>query len=248
MLRLLLILALLAIALVAQAPAWLVAERVGAATGDVVQLRNASGTWWKGSGEAVIPLAAPGAVASLGVVRWRVGRVDAGAKSVTVSVEEDHGGPQPIIATLGRGSATAAGSVRVPASILWRLPQAAGWTATGAIIAVTDRIDWDGARPTGILNLRWPNAGLAPPGSPEPIALGEVAGRAQFGPAGPAVTVANTGGSLKVEGALDPRSGQATLTVQPRPDTPPQLTAWLQSRLGPPPPGGYALAYSLPRR
>jgi hypothetical protein len=136
----------------------------------------------------------------------------------------------------------------VPAPVLARLPQAAGWTASGALVAEADRLDWDGQRAAGIVKLRWPNAALAPAGNPESIALGEVTGRVQFGPAGPAVAITNAGGSVQLEGAFDPRSGQATLTLRPGADTPPQLSAWLQSRLGPVPPGGYALAYTLPRR
>lgn len=249
MLRLLVVLVLLALALLAQAPAWLVADRVAGATGGVVQVRNATGTWWKGSGEAVVPLAATGTTAaSLGTVRWRVDRVDLGARALTLTVEQSPGGPRPVVATIGSGSVAAAGSFRVPATVLARLPQAADWSAHGAAVADTDRVDWDGQRAAGIVNLRWPNAALAPAGSPESITLGEVSGRVQFGPAGPAVAIKNAGGSVQFEGAFDPRSGQATLTLQPRPDTPPQVSAWLQSRLGPVPPGGYALAYTLSRR
>ena len=249
MLSLLVILLLLALALLAQGPAWLVADQVAVATGGAVQVRNASGTWWKGSGEAVVPLAATGAPAvALGTVRWHVDRIDLVTRTLNLTVEQSPGGPRPIAATLGSGSATATGSVRVPAAILASLPQAAGWTAAGAVVAETDRLDWDGQRAAGIVDLRWPRAALAPPGSPEPIMLGEVKGRLQFGPAGPALAVANNGGSVRFEAAVEPRSGQVTLKVQPRPETPPQLSAWLQSRLGPAPPGGYALAYTLPRR
>lgn len=249
MLRLLVVLMLLALALLAQAPAWLVADRVAGAAGGVVQVRNTTGTWWKGSGEAVVPLVATGTTAaSLGTIRWRVDRVDLGVRALTLTVEQSPGGPRPVVATIGSGSVTATGSFRLPATVLARLPLAAGWTAHGAVVAETDRLDWDGQRAAGIVNLRWPNAALAPAGSPESIALGEVTGRVQFGPAGPAVAVKNAGGSVQLEGAFDPRSGQATLTLRPGADTPPQVSAWLQSRLGPVPPGGYALAYTLPRR
>jgi hypothetical protein len=247
-LRLLVILMLLALALLAEGPAWVVGDRVATATEGAVQVRNASGTWWKGTGEAVVPLPVNGTAISLGTVRWRIDRIDLGARTLTLSVEQSPGGSRPVVATIGSGSATAAGSVRVPAAILARLPLAAGWTASGAVVADSDRLGWDGRQAAGIVNLRWPSAALTPPGSPEAIALGDVTGRVQFGPAGPAVAVANAGGSVQLEGALEPRSGQVRLTVQPRPDAPPQLSAWLQSRLGPVPPGGYALAYTLPRR
>jgi hypothetical protein len=247
--RLLAFLVLLALALLAQAPAWLVADRVAAATGGVAQVRNATGTWWKGGGEAVVPLAATGTTAaSLGTVRWRVDRIDLGARSLTLTVEQSPGGPRPIVATIGSGGATAAGSFRLPATVLARLPQAAGWSVHGAVVAESDRLAWDGQRAAGIVKFRWPNAALAPSGSPESIALGEVTGRVEFGPAGPAVAVTNSGGSVQLEGALEPRSGQATLKLQPRANAPPEVSAWLQSRFGPVPPGGYALAYTLPRR
>lgn len=246
MLRLVIILLLLAAALVARAPAWLAADRIAGETDGLVRLQNASGTLWRGTGEMSVPLSSSGAI-PLGTLRWQVEGVGLRDRSVLLTIEQTPGGLRPITATVTAGHSSAGGSLWLPATIAQRLPLTAGWTTGGTIVIESDRLDWDGRQAAGTLNLRWQNAAATPPGLPEPIALGDVIARVQFGPAGPAATISNSGGSVRLEGGLDARMGQVTLTVQPRPDAPPQLAALLQSRLGPSPAAGYTLAYTIRR-
>jgi len=247
MLRALLVVLLLGIALVLRAPAWIVADRVGLATDGALRLENASGTWRDGRADAIVPLTGSDAAIVLGPVRWHLDRIDWSGRAAVVSVTQDPPQPRALVVTASPTGFGIAGAARVPVAIVQRWPQSAGWTTGGNIVVATDSLDWNGQRWAGIATAQWPNAALTPPGAPQPIALGDVSLRLQFGPAGPAGTLSNAGGAMRLDGALDAKSARATLTVAPRPDAPPELVDWLRSRLGPVPPAGYTIAYALSR-
>src|SRR5690349_19229171 len=144
--RLLVVLALFALALVLQAPAWLVADRAALATGGRLVIVGPTGSAWSGGGDALL---APGDAATtpvaLGRVRWQVERI--GGDGLTFALEQpvvpQSGAPSLVRVTLGSNAGSATGSVRLPASMLSTLvPLAADWRFGGTWTIATDRLAW----------------------------------------------------------------------------------------------------------
>ena len=85
----------------------------------------------------------------------------------------------------------------------------------------------------------------------ETLSLGDVNVQASATSNGIALTITNTGGSVQLNGTVDPRTRQVELELQPRAEAPPTQAAWLRAHLIPAPGAGdtrYAIRFALPVR
>jgi hypothetical protein len=248
MARLIAFLLLLSSMLVAQAPAWLVADRLAADRNGWIELRNPAGTLWSGSAEAYVPAAGGTANAlALGRLTWRIARLDWSRRTLVFDISQTPGAPRPAELIAGFDRRAVSGAVRLPAAVAMRLPQLAGWTIGGTVTFDSDSFEWNGSA-AGNLNVLWQNASITPIDLPEAIALGDVSGRIVADAKGISLSFANAGGSIQLNGSSDSRTGQVSVQAQPRSSATPAQIAWLQSHLRPQPQGGYAIGFTLPRQ
>lgn len=247
--RLFLLLALVAIALVAQAPAWLLGRSVQERSGGMVELRHISGTIWNGQADAL----ARGKTAgereiSLGSVAWRAERIDWQHRAVVFDVRQTPGGSRTLSLALGADHFRLAGGARLPVAVAGRIPLLAGWTFAGEVAIDTDALEWGDGAATGVATVLWRDAILVPPDLPGGFALGEVTVRVALDGAALAISMRNVGGDLDLTGDASSRAGTVALLLQPRAGASVAQIAWLQSHTAGRTPRGYAIDAGWPGR
>ena len=226
----LLLLALMAIALVVQAPAWLVGRSIQARTDGLVELRRTAGTVWNGEADAVVK-GGPAAKREifLGRVAWRAERIDWQQRAVSVSLRQTPAGPRPATITLGGDHLRVAGGARLPAALAGSIRWLAGWALAGDVAVDSDGLEWTGGSGTGAATAVWRGAILVPPDLPGGIALGEVTARVAVTGAAATVSIANSGGDIELAGEASSQTGRVSLSLQPRAGATAAQVAWLQS-------------------
>ena len=247
--RILLLLALVAVALAVQAPAWLLTRNLEEHSGGTLNLRNATGTVWRGEADTAIrgQPAARGDHA-LGRLAWRVDRLDWDRRALVTTVRQPPAGAPPFTLALGADRIGFAGSVRLPAAIAGRRRLLAGWTLGGEVSVASEALEWAAGAGTGTVTAHWRNAMLAPPDLPGGFALGEVTARIALGGAAPAVSLRNSGGEVEISGDGSAQSGKIALFLQPRAGATAAQTTWLQSHTAGRTPRGYAIETGWPGR
>ncbi|MBK7470108.1 MAG: type II secretion system protein N [Betaproteobacteria bacterium] len=247
--RILLLLALVAIALAVQAPAWLLARTLEEQSGGTLSLRNATGTVWRGEADAAIrgqPAARRDQ--ALGRVAWRVERLDWDRRALLMTVRQPPAGAPPVTLALGADRIRFAGSVRLPAASAGLHRLLAGWTLGGEVSVDSDGVEWAAGAGAGTMTALWRNATLAPPDLPGGFALGEVTARIALGGAAPAASLRNSGGDIELSGEGSAQSGKIALLLQPRAGATPAQTVWLQSHTMGRTPRGYSIETGWPGR
>ena len=228
--RILLLLALLAIALAVQAPAWLLAHAIEDQSGGALSLRNAAGTVWRGEADAAVRGQPAGRRdQALGRVAWRVERLDWDRRALLMTVRQPPAGAPPVTLALGADRIRFAGSMRLPAAVAGRHRLLAGWTLGGEVSVDSDGLEWAAGAGAGTVTALWRNATLAPPDLPGGFALGEVTASIALGGAAPAASLRNSGGDVELSGEGSAQSGKIALLLQPRAGATPAQIAWLQS-------------------
>jgi Type II secretion system (T2SS), protein N len=250
--RLLLLLMLLAIALAAQAPAWLLARSVQERSGNMIELRNASGTIWNGQADAIFRGKTAGErEISAGSIAWRAVRIDWQHRALIFDVRQTPAGPRPLTLALGADSIRLAGGGRLPATVAGRIPLLAGWTIAGEVVVDTDALEWANGTGTGAATALWRSASLVPPDLPGGFALGEVTARITLDSAAIVASVRNSGGDIELTGDASSRTGTVALLLQPRAGssgTSGAQIAWLQSHTMGRTPRGYTIDAGWPGR
>jgi len=254
---------LLAVMLAVQAPAWLVTDRIAAATGGWIDLRNANGTVWRGSADAYAPVSSgavgtggnsvaaanpgiAGAAIALGHLGWRIAGIDWPRRALIVEIEQTPGAARPVTLVAGIDRRMMSGAIRLPAVIAMRVRQLAGWPLGGTITFESDQFAFNGGA-DGNVSFAWQDASVTPVDLPEAIPLGDVTGRIAADAKGFSVSFSNSGGNVAVSGSGDSRTGQVSLQAEPRATATPSQSAWLQSHLPATAPGRYAIGFTLPR-
>ena len=257
--RVLLLLVLLAVALVAQAPAWLLAGPLRTASSGIVELRRPSGTVWNGAADVALVAALPATAtatreASAGRMTWSVRRIDPSTPSATIDLYQVPANPKPLtIVASGGERFDISGTFRMPLQALGLVPMLAGWSATGDAIADTARVQWssrinpghDGRN--GLVTLRWSGARLVPPDLPEGLALGDATGNVTVSAGATTMDMRSTGGDVDL--ILDAASRTRTIAIalQPRPAATPAQLAWLQTHtMSRTPSGGFRIDAGWP--
>ena len=247
--RVLLLLLLLVIALAAQAPAWLLASLAQEQGRGILALRNSTGTIWSGTAEAFVRGRSPGErEVGLGRFAWNATGIDAATRTLRVEVRQEPGAPRPLSVGIGAGHVRFAGSARLPAALVARLPTLAGSIATGDVVVDTDTLDWTGGAPAGSARLVWSKAFLAPRDLPAGVALGEVSGTLALDGGVVTLTLRNSGGDLELSGGASSRTGKVSLLLQPRPGAPGTLAPWLATHTMGRTPQGYSIDAGWPGR
>ena len=249
--RLLLLLVFVAVALVAQAPAWLLAGPLRNAFNSSVELRRPSGSVWNGAADLALLATMPAArEASAGRIAWSVRRIDPSTPSLTVELNQVPSNPKPltIVASTG-GRFDISGTFRLPLQAMGLVPMLAGWSATGEAIADTARLSTSTGREgrNGLVAIRWTGARLVPPDLPEGLALGDASGSVTVSDGETTINMRSTGGDVDV--ALDAASRTRTiaLALQPRPPATPSQLAWLQTHtMSRTPTGGFRIDAGWP--
>lgn len=259
--RLLLLLVLLALALVAQAPAWLLASPLRNASSGIVELRRPSGTVWNGAADLALVTALPATATATatreaggGRLTWSVRRIDPSTPSLTVDLNQVPANPKPLtIVASGGERFDISGTFRMPLQALGLVPMLAGWSATGDAIADTARLQWssrinpgnDGRN--GLVTLRWSGARLVPPDLPEGLALGDATGNVTVSAGATTMDMRSTSGDVDL--VLDAASRTRTIAIalQPRPSATPAQLAWLQTHtMSRTPSGGFRIDAGWP--
>ena len=247
--RFLLLLALIAVALVVRAPAWLAAREVQQASSGILELRSTSGTLWRGQGDLVVHGPRPVMrETSAGIVHWNIERMDLARKTATIKIEQSPPGPQPLTMTLGVDRVDIAGSALVPADVAMSLPLLAGWTLAGVATIETPALQWANGSAAGTAIVHWRNAALFPPDLPGGFLLGDVDGNATVssGPIG--ASVRNQGGDVELAIDASSQTGKIALLVQPRNHASAAQVAWLQSHTMGRTPQGFRIDIGWPGR
>ena len=248
--RLLLFLALLALALVAQTPAWFAARQVSDASTQLVELRNASGTLWNGRGDVIVR-GANGREVNAGPVLWKLRRFDVDRKVWVVELAQMPPAlaSRPLNATISAGfdRVNIAGAIRVTPDIAGALPMLGGWTLSGDPVADLTPVEATRRGITGNTALQWQRARLTPPDFPAGFDLGDVSGTLTLTDAGGNFRLRNSGGDVEVtiEGSSAART--ITLLVQPRATASPAQLGWLRSHtMSRTPAGGFRIDAGWP--
>ena len=253
--RLLLLLVFMAVALVAQAPAWLVAGPLRDASSGSVELRRPSGSVWNGAADLALLTTAPASrEASAGRIAWSVRRIDPSTPSLTIELNQVPANPKPltIVASTG-GHIDISGTFRLPLQAIGLVPMLAGWAARGEAIADTTRLQWNANASSGndgrngLVAIRWTGARLVPPDLPEGLALGDASGTLTVSGGATTVNMRSTGGDVDV--ALDAASRTRTIAVALQPQSPatPSQLAWLQTHtMSRTPSGGFRIDAGWP--
>lgn len=227
---LLLLLALMAIALVVQAPAWLLGRSIQARTDGLVELRHTKGTVWNGEADAVVK-GGPAAKREifLGRVAWRAERINWQQRALIVSVRQTPAGPRPATIALAGDHVRVAGGARLPAALAGNIRWLAGWALAGDVAIDSDGLEWTGGNGTGAATALWRGAILVPPDLPSGFALGEVTARISVAGTAATVSIANSGGDIELTGEASSQTGRVSLSLQPRAGATVAQVAWLQS-------------------
>jgi hypothetical protein len=251
--RLLLFIVLLVAALVAQAPAWLVARPIRDVSNGIADLANVSGTAWRGSADLVLKATLPVArEIAAGRVEWSVRRVDLLARAATIELRQPASPPQtpvaPMTVAVGPGDRLdIAGSIRVPVQAIALVPLLNGWTASGDAVADIPRMQRIDGVPNGSATIRWNGARIEPPNLPGGLGLGNATGTATVAGGATTLNVRSTGGDVDVAVDGASRSRTIAVTLQPRPSATPAQLAWLQSHtMGRTSSGGYRIDAGWP--
>ena len=252
--RLLLLLVLIAVALIAQAPAWLVAQPVRDSTNGIVELRRAAGTVWRG--EADVVLKAPAAAArdtsareaNAGRVQWSARRFDLERSAAIIDIAQTPPASRPLTITAlaaDRGQAT--GMLRLPVEALALVPLLAQWKATGEAIADIADLAWEGRSARGNGVLKWRGARLLPPNLPGGIALGDVEANVVLSGNAASVRARNTGGDVELAIDASSQTRSIAVTIQPRATATSAQLAWLKSHtMSRTPSGGFRIDAGWP--
>lgn len=247
--RALLLLLLLAIALAAQTPAWLLAALAQDQSQGILALRNSTGTIWNGAADAFVRGRTAGErEIGLGRIAWKATGIDTAARALRVEVRQEPGAPRPLSIGVGAGHVRFAGSVRLPAALVARLPVLTGSIATGDVVIDTDSLAWTDGNPGGSARLAWSKAFLAPRDLPAGMALGDVTGSLALDGGVIALTLRNSGGDLEISGGASSRTGKVNLLLQPRPGAPGTLAPWLATHTMGRTPLGYSIDAGWPGR
>ena len=247
--RFLLLLALIAVALVVRAPAWLAAREVQQASSGMLDLQNTSGTLWRGQGDLVIHGPRPVMRETpAGAVRWNVERVDLARKIAIIKIEQSPPGPQPLTMTLGVDGVDLAGSALAPAAVAMSLPLLAGWTLAGVAAIETPALQWANGSAAGTAIVHWRNAALFPPDLPGGFALGDVDANATVSGGVTGASLRNKGGDVELAIDASSQTGKIALLVQPRNHASAAQVAWLQSHTMGRTPQGFRVDIGWPGR
>jgi general secretion pathway protein N len=248
----LLLLALVAVALAIQAPAWLLGRSVQERSGGLVELRQASGSLWNGEAEALVRgRDASEREISLGRLAWRVDRVDWRLRALVFNIRQTAGGARAATLVLGADRIGMAGSVRLPAALAGRLAPLKGWTIAGEVIIDSDALEWAKGAGTGAVAVLWRNARLTPPDLSGGFALGEVTAQVVLDGATIVASARNSGGELELTGEASSRTGTLALLLQPRTGAAgasAKQIAWLQAHTMGRTPQGFTIAMGWPGR
>jgi len=240
-------LALLALAVVAFAPAALLASRVSSATGGALTLAEATGPWWNGRATLV---ARDGTRLPVG---WRIdpGALLAGVVRVGLRPGDDPAAPRGEIEWRDGQLRLSGLALTAPARLAAQaIPFRSGREridVDGDLGVATAELSWPPRGTRGDATLRWDRARLALPDGGPSIALGEVTLRlAATGDrlAGP---VANTGGDVALAGTVDAGADgrvRVSLLATPREGADPRLVQMLAT-VGTPEGAGVRVAFTV---
>ena len=251
--RVLLFLALLALALVAQTPAWFAAREAFDASTQLIELRNASGTLWNGRGDVIVRGGGgvSGREVNAGPVLWKLRRFDVDRKSWVVELAQlpPALASRPLNATISVGfdRVDIAGAIRVTPDIAGAFPMLGGWTLSGDPVADLTPVEVTRRGITGNAALQWQRARLTPPDFPAGFDLGNVSGTLTLTDAGGNFRLRNSGGDVEVTIEASSPARTITLLVQPRATTSAAQLRWLQSRtMSRTPTGGFRIDAAWP--
>jgi type II secretion system (T2SS) protein N len=215
---------LLAVAVVALAPASLVDPVVAKRTGGRVRLADAGGFWWRGHG-VVTSNEAHGQMP----IAWRVRFLPLARGRIAI----DFIASQPPMPSGTLEVATGVVEARdlqltIPAALLAAfVPTLTVLAPDGDVELRTPSFSWHAPAADGRIDAAWQDARLSIAGIP--VALGRITGSASGAGERIAGAFDNTGGDLRVSGRwrIDRDSVDATTTLVPDTRTPPALRAVL---------------------
>ena len=240
---------LVAIALVVQAPAWLLGRIVQEHSGGLVELRHASGTLWKGEADAHVRAQNTGArEVSVGGISWRLGHIDWQRRALLFAVRQTPAEARTTTVAIAADRIRVTGSVRLPAAVGGHVALLKGWVPGGAVVIDSDGLEWARGSGTGTGTVHWHNATLIPPDLPGGLSLGEVTARVTLDGASVVASMRNSGGVIELTGDASSQSGNVVLMLQPRAGASGAQIAWLQSHTMGRTPQGFTIATGWPGR
>ena len=202
----------LAVAVIAFAPAAVLDRPLAARTADRLRLIEASGFWWKGrgaiataDGAARVPLA------------WRIEPASLARGALAIRLVED-GGATPIgTITVQRGDVVVrALHLWMPAALIGAFDPRLRYVALGGGVTVdAPSFTARGTAYSGTLDATWHDARVAV--GDAVLSLGAVSLAAVPAAEGLTGTIGNTGGEVTIDGTLAGRAGalDASLTLRP---------------------------------
>lgn len=170
--RLLLLLFFLAVALVAQAPAWLLATPLRNATSGIVELRRFSGTLWNGAADLALVTTLPAKrETGAGRIAWSVRRIDPSTPSMTVDLNQIPPNPKPLtIIASSDERLDMSGTFRIPLQAIGMVPMLAdGRQPVTRLPTRRDCNGADAAIPATTGGTDWSRSAGLPRGSFRPI-------------------------------------------------------------------------------
>lgn len=229
--RLLLLLLLIAIAMIVQAPAWLVAKPLHDASSGIAEVRDARGTIWSGAADLALHSPPPSTrEIGAGRIEWSLTQLDALARSITIELRQPSTSSPPFTLKVGPGDrADVTGSLSVPVQAIGLVPMLGGWSASGEAVANIARLQSTGRIPNGTVAIRWTGARLLPPDLPGGIALGETKVEITLDGGATSIHARSSGGDVDLAVDAASRTRTVAITLQPRPSASPQVLGWLQT-------------------